>query len=277
MRKITVPFLVFSSLFFILALFTILMLGLTSFVDEFKAMFFLTTQPFGVYYNIALIFTVCGIIVSIFHIVRIFLSHLPKVYSMVAFFVMLLFIAFLCSELFILSRNHFNPFSLEESLQLQSDIAFTKTLYQAIIDYSFFIAFFMLPAAFLCCNLNINKHSKIGKILYLTQPSFNSMLGILFGFCVMPFLKGGIFSYIDFVLFIAGILAVVYLCVKRKVYLNSYENFDLFLLFVVCIIMLASSFEFVSAESYFEVRKAFYALVLFGWCNAWTSKLKTLR
>lgn len=66
MAKITIPHLVFSSLYFVLALFTILMLVLTSFTPDFKHMFRLTTQPFGVYFSISAILLACGVIVSLF-------------------------------------------------------------------------------------------------------------------------------------------------------------------------------------------------------------------
>lgn len=276
MRKITISHLVFSSLFFILALFTILMLTLTSFVMDFKQMFRLTTQPFGVYFSVGLFLLIGGVATSFYHLVRIFSSALPKKYGVVIFFALCIFVLLLYGELFVLQRIHFDPFSLKDSLALEQNYIFTKTHYQMTLDYSFYIFFVVLPIVFYLFNLSFNKGKALGKILHLTQPSFNLVFGVLCGFSVMPFFKGGVFGYVDLVLFLLGLFVVLYLCVKRSGYLDSYEYFNLFLVLVISVLMMVAKYEFINSESYFEVRKAFYFLVLFGWCNAWMNKIKII-
>ncbi|MBD5165322.1 hypothetical protein [Helicobacter sp.] len=277
MRKITIPHLVFSSLYFILALFTILMLALTSFTPDFKHMFRLTTQPFGVYFGISTILLTCGVIVSLFNIVRIYYSHLPKLYSAMISFALLVFVLLLYYELFVMRRTYFEPFSFEDSLKLVQEDAFSKSLYQMFVDYACYILFVICPAAIYLLNLSFDKSIKFGKILQLTQPSFNVMMGVLFGFAVSPFFKSGIMGYFDLALLVLGLGLILYCCVKRSRYFDSYELFNLFLLLVCVLIIMFSSHSFVDGESYFEVRKAFYALVLFGWCSVWMMKLTIRR
>ncbi len=277
MRKITIPHLVFSSLYFILALFTILMLALTSFAPDFKHMFRLTTQPFGVYFGISAILLTCGVIVSLFNIVRIYYSHLPKLYSLMIGLALLVFVFLLYYELFVMRRTYFEPFSFEDSLKLVQEDTFSKSLYQMFVDYTCYILFVICPAATYLLNLSFDKSIKLGKILQLTQPSFNVMVSVLFGFAVSPFFKSGVMGYFDLVLLILGIGLILYCCVKRNRYVDSYELFNLFLLLVCVIIIMFSSHSFVDGESYFEVRKAFYALVLFGWCSVWMMKLTIRR
>lgn len=277
MRKITIPHLVFSSLYFVLALFTILMLALTSFVPDFKHMFRLTTQPFGVYFGISAILLTCGIIVSLFNIARVYYSHLPKLYSTMIGFALLVFALLLYCELFVMRRTYFEAFSFEDSLKLVQEGAFSKSLYQMFVDYTCYILFVICPAIIYLFNLSFDKSAKFDKILQLTQPSFNIMVGVLFGFAVSPFFKNGIMGYFDLVLLILGLGLILYCCVKRNKYFDSYELFNLFLLLVCVLIIMFSSYSFVDGESYFEVRKAFYALVLFGWCSAWMMKLTIRR
>lgn len=277
MRKITIPHLVFSSLYFVLALFTILMLALTSFAPDFKHMFRLTTQPFGVYFGISAILLACGVIVSLFNIARIYYSHLPKLYSAMIGLALCVFALLLYYELFVMRRTYFEPFSFEDSLKLVQEDAFSKSLYQMFVDYTCYILFVICPAVIYLFNFSFDKSVKLDKILQLTQPSFNVMLGVLFGFAVSPFFKSGIMGYFDLVLLALGLGLILYCCVKRNRYFDSYEFFNLFLLLVCVLIVMFSSYSFVDGESYFEVRKAFYALVLFGWCSAWMMKLTIRR
>lgn len=277
MRKITIPHLIFSSLYFILALFTILMLALTSFAPDFQHMFRLTTQPFGVYFGISAILLTCGVIVSLFNIVRIYSSHLPKFYSLVIGLALCVFLFLLYYELFITRRTYFEPFSFEDSLRLVQENAFSKNTYQILVDYLCYILFVICPAIFYLFNFSFDKSMNLGKLLQLIKPSFNVMLGVLFGFSISPFFKSGIVGYFDLVLLAFGLGLVLYLCVKGKRTLDSYEMFNLCLLIVMYVVMMISSYSFVDGESYFEVRKAFYVLVLFGWCNTWMMKLTTKR
>lgn len=275
MAKITIPHLVFSSLYFVLALFTILMLVLTSFTPDFKHMFRLTTQPFGVYFSISAILLACGAIVSLFNIVRIYSSHLPKLYSLMIGCALCVFAFLLYYELFVMRRTYFEPFSFEDSLRLTQENVFSKTIYQMFVDYICYIFFVIFPAIFYIFNFSFNKSTNFGKLLQLIQPSFNVMLGVLFGFSISPFFKSGILGYFDLMLLCVGIGLVLYLCIKRNI--DSYEIFNLFLLLIICVVIMISSYSFVDSESYFEVRKAFYALVLFGWCSAWMMKLTIRR
>ncbi len=275
MRKITFPYLVFSSLYFVLALFTILMLSLASFVPDFKQMFRLTTQPFGVYFNIGIVLLSCGLIVGIFNMVRIYMSHLPKSYSLMIALAICLFVFMFYADIFLFKRVYLEYFSLKDSILLSSKEAFKKTFYQAVVDYAFYFLFVMLPFLVYFLNFTFDKSTSLGRILHLIQPSFSGAVCMLFGFTVMPFFKSGFVGYIDFILLIFGFLMLGYFCIKGHKSLNSYEYFNLFLLLVIFAVMMSGSYEFVSGEAYFEIRKSFYILVLFGWCNTWMMKLTT--
>lgn len=273
MRKITIPHLIFSSLYFILALFTILMLVLTSFVPDFKHMFRLTTQPFGVYFGVCIVLLIGGVFVSIFNIIRIYYSHLPKFYSILIGLALCLFIFLLYYELFVANRTYFDIFSFEDSLKLIQKNAFSKNFYQGCVDYIFYIFFVICPAMAYLFNFSFDKSLKISRILQLIQPGFNAMIGVLFGFTISPFLKYGVMGYFDLTLLILGLGLMLYLCIKGNRRFDSYELFNLLLLLIVGVVMMISSHDFVDGESYFEIRKAFYALVLFGWCSVWMMKL----
>ena len=275
MSKITAPYLVLSSLYCVLALFTILMLALTSFFGEFGQMFRLTTQPFGVYFNIGIILLTCGVIVALFNIVRIYISHLPKFYSAIIGIVLCLFLFLIYCEIFLLKRTIMDFFSLEDSILLLQEDAFYKNPYQMIVDYTFYCLFVLLPALASIFNLTFDRSTILGRALQLTQPSFNVILCALFGFAIVPFFKSGVYGYIDLVLLLLGLVFVAYYCMKRRRNLDSYEYFNLLLLVGVCAVMMIGEFDFVNGEAYFEVRKVFYILALFGWSNSWMMKLTT--
>lgn len=275
MRKITLQNTLFSSLFFILTIFTLLTLLLSGIVWDFRQMFRLVTQPYGVYYCVGITFLACGIIISLFHIARIYSSHLPKFYSATILIALCLFVWLLYYELFELKRFTYDIFSLEDSLKFTKEDIFKKNSYQLYLDYGIYCFFIIFPFVVYFFQLNFDKSTKIGRILQLTQPNLNTIIIALFGFAITPFFKNGVLGYIDLVLMLAGLAMVMFLCWKRKYLVGSYEFFNLFLLWIVCLIMLFISHTFVDGESYFEVRKAFYFLMLFGWCNNWMTKLTT--
>lgn len=273
MKKITLPHLVFSSLYFVLAFFTILTLFLSGVVNDFKQMFRLVTQPFGIYFCTGVTFLLCGVIVSVFNMVRIYSSHLPKLYSAMIFVALCVFGTFLYYELFVLQRTYYDIFSLEDSLKFATnENAFDKSFYQMVMDYSFYLFFVVFPFIIYFFKLNFDKSTKIGKILQLMQPNINVMIVTLFGFAITSPMKSTA-DYIDFALLIVGLLMVGFLCLKRKYLIGFYEFLNLLLLLVNCLIIFCFSYFFVDGESYFEVRKAFYFLALFGWCNIWMMKL----
>ncbi|EES89068.1 hypothetical protein [Helicobacter canadensis] len=275
MRKITLQNTLFSSLFFILTIFTLLTLLLSGIVWDFRQMFRLVTQPYGVYYCVGITFLACGIIISLFHIARIYSSHLPKFYSATILIALCLFVWLLYYEFFELKRFTYDIFSLEDSLKFTKEDIFKKNSYQLYLDYGIYCFFIIFPFVVYFFQLNFDKSTKIGRILQLTQPNLNTIIIALFGFTVTPFFKNGVLGYIDLVLMLAGLAMVMFLCWKRKYLVGSYEFFNLLLLWIVCLIMLFISHTFVDGESYFEVRKAFYFLMLFGWCNNWMTKLTT--
>lgn len=277
MRKTTIPYLVFASLYFVLALFTILMLALTSFSEEFRQMFRLTTQPFGVYFQLSIILLISGVFVAVFNGVRIYMSHIPKVYSWVVGIGFCVFLGLLYAELFLLNRTMLDYFSLKDTILLEKDKMFYKNIYQIIIDYTFYLFLILIPLSVYFLNLSFNKNLIFGRILHLTQPRFNTIICALFGFAITPFFKNGIHGYIDFCLLLLGLILVGYFCIKGHRDIDSYEYFNAFLLVVVSLIVVCGSFEFTDAESYFEVRKVFYMLALFGWCNCWMMQLTTKR
>lgn len=274
MRKITIPYLVFASLYFVLALFTILALTLASTFDPFWQMFYLTTQPFGVYFNMGIVLLSCGVIVCIFNIARIYVSHLPKIYSLSIGVTLCIFLCLLYSEVFILERSALDFFSLKDSLVVNRENVFDKNLYEIVMDYVFYCAFVGLPSLVYIANLSFDKIA-FGKILQLTQPNFSVIVCTLFGFTVNPFFNSGIYGYVDLVLLGLGMSFVVLHCYKRYVAMDSYAFFNVFLLFCVCAVVFLGDFKFVQGEAYFEVRKVFYSLALLSWSNFWMLKLTT--
>lgn len=276
MMKKTIPFhLVFSSAYFVLALFTILMLLLSGFVADFKQMFRLITQPHGVYFMITVILLLVGILVSLFHFVRIYTSPISRIYSVCIIGVLVVFVYLLYYQFFIQERVYLDFFSLEDSSKFFKEGIFDKQLPIMLVDYLFYSLFVAIPCVAYFLNLHFDKSKILGRVLELMQPNFNVIIGGIFGFTISPFFKNGILGYIELIALVLGILAFIYMGVIRKNLLDSYEYFNLFLLSLVFIIMMIANYSFIDAESYFEVRKAFYVLVLVGWSSSWMMKLKS--
>ncbi|AWI34296.1 hypothetical protein [Helicobacter apodemus] len=274
MKKNMLPHLVFSSLYFVLALFTILMLLLSGFVEDFKQMFRLITQPYGVYFIIAIILLLAGILVSLFHFVRVYTSYISKVYSLCIASILLVFVTLLYYQFFIQERVYLDFFSLEDASKFTKEGIFDKQLLIMIADYLFYGLFVLIPCVVYFFNLHFDKSKIIGRIIELMQPNFNVIIGGIFGFSISPFFKNGIIGYIELIFLVLGLLVFIYIVVIRKNLLDSYEHFNLFLLLVVFVTMMITNHSFMDAQSYFEVRKAFYILVLVGWSSGWMMKLK---
>lgn len=273
--KKNIPFhLVFSSLYFVLALFTILMLLLSGFAEDFKQMFRLITQPYGVYFMIAIILLLGGVVISLFHLVRIYTSYISKIYSLCIASVLLIFVCLLYYQFFIEERVYLNLFSLEDSLKFVKEGILDKPFYIRVVDYLFYSLFVLIPCVVYFFNLHFDKSKIIGRIIELMQPNFNVIIGGIFGFSISPFFKNGIIGYIELIFLVLGLLVFIYIVVIRKNLLDSYEHFNLFLLLVVFVTMMITNHSFMDAQSYFEVRKAFYILVLVGWSSGWMMKLK---
>lgn len=275
MMKKNIPFhIVFSSLYFVLALFTILMLLLSGFAEDFKQMFRLITQPYGVYFMIAIILLLGGVVINLFHLVRIYTSYISKIYSLCIASVLLIFVCLLYYQFFIEERVYLNLFSLEDSLKFVKEGILDKPFYIRVVDYLFYSLFVVIPCATYFLNLHFDKSKMIGRIIELMQPNFNVIIGGIFGFSISPFFKNGIIGYIELIFLVLGLLVFIYIVVIRKNLLDSYEHFNLFLLLVVFVTMMITNHNFMDAQSYFEVRKVFYILVLVGWSSSWMMKLK---
>ncbi|MDA3966801.1 hypothetical protein [Helicobacter sp. WB40] len=272
MKKLTFPQLLFSSIFFVIAIFNILLLLLSGSVSELSQMFRLMTEPHGVYFFVEITFLVCGFIFSIFSMFRVY--NLPKLYMLFIFYMACLFLYLLYYEIFVVVRSDLDLFSLEDTLAFNRDTMFVKPYRQMFVDYIMYIFFVILPSIIYIFSLNFSKQTKIGRILHLTKPNLNVVISTLFAFSIAPFFSGDIFGYIDMVMLVFGVCLVIFIWVKKKLILDSYEYFNLFLLLIISCVMIVCSHKFVDIESYFEIRKSIYAFVLFGWCNMWMVKLK---
>lgn len=274
MKKIGRTDVIFSSLFFILALFTLFVLSLSGSVDGFKQLFSLVTKPYGVYCTIGMIFLVCGLFLSLFTLVRLNHSPTQKIYIFAVFVMSCLFAWILYYEFFIFERFYHNPYSLEELLQLTQEDALKKTLFQRSLDYGYYILFIIFPITIHLRDLHFDRSSKLGSLLQLTLPNMNLNLCVLFGFSIFPFFSEtmGIF---DCTLVIAGLFCFGYIHIKKRYLINSYEYFNFLLLLILIVVLLFSYYHYVNSESYFEIRRSFYYLALFAWCNDWMNKIKT--
>ena len=272
MKKITITDVIFSSLFFILALFTLLTLSLSSFAEDFRQLFRLVTKPYGVYYGICVTLLLSGIFLSILSLVRL-LRNKQKIYSFLTFVMLCVFLMGLYYELFLYDRNYYDPFSLEDSLHFIEDNVNTKIPLQRIVDYAYYTIFIIFPAVIYIFNLKFNKSSIIGKILSLTTPNINLVLCVLFGFSIFPYFKDIFADTFDLTLILLGLIFFGYIHTKKRYLVDSYEYFNLLLLLILITILVFSNYFFVNNESYFEIRKAFYYLALFSWCNDWMNKI----
>ena len=274
MKKVSKTDIIFSSLFFVLALFTLLILSLSGSVDGFKQLFSLVTKPYGVYYKIGIIFLVCGLFLSLFTLVRLNRYRMQKIYVFAVFVMFCLFVWILYYEFFIFERLYHDPYSLKELLELTQEDALKKTLFQRAIDYSYYVLFVIFPIIIHLFDLHFDKSSKLGRLFQLTLPSMNLNLCVLFGFSVFPFFSE-MMGIVDCTLVIIGLICFGYIHTKKRHLIDSYEYFNFLLLLLLIVILIFSHYHYVDNESYFEIRRSFYYLALFAWCNDWMNKIKT--
>ncbi|MDE5591616.1 MAG: hypothetical protein K2I63_01480, partial [Helicobacter sp.] len=180
MKRISIWHVIFSSLFFVLAFFTILTFALSGFIADFNQMSRLVTQPKGVYFYIVIILLMLGIATNCFYLIRNFMGHL-KYYWLFTGIILLIFCNLFYYELFIEQRIYFKFFSLEDSLKFSTEEIFQKRSHIIMTDYIFYTLFIAIPCLIGLLNLKFKKTTALGRFLNLTQPSFNLVIAGLFG------------------------------------------------------------------------------------------------
>lgn len=247
---------ILSSLFFLLAMFTLCVVVLTNTFANFSGLFVWVSEANGLYESFYLLFSIAGF-VSICVVLIKERSH-QRMQRGFFLFCYIMFFVFTIN-IFLGARPYF----------IQSDSAdgfrvFVSTMSGRLMDCVFFIILVALPFAYYWCIDNGNLYKQFYTFPHRFVPSLNTMMVVLFGFAIQPLDKEYWWEWWEVVAAIGGVIMLGYLYYRQKFLFSSYERFNFILLMVGLIIFLISHSVFEGYASQYAAKKAIYMLAVWG-------------
>ncbi len=267
----------FSSLFFLLALFTLLVLGLSNYADNFSQLFMLVNKNRGVYASTLNVLAVFAILTGVFFLRIRAKEHLSLRYKIWIVIMITLFAIFLILSMTVHWANATPSETslLNDIYALRQRIALFIDSYlgERLLDMTFLTLFALLPMSAALNNIDFNYEDHFGRLFYLLRPSANVVIITIFTCMIQPFFKEHWWEYWEiFMMFLALSLLVLLFCRQPKIF-GFYERFNLALLAVCTLMILFSSELFQENVDYYETKKAFYTLILLGWSARWMERI----
>ncbi|MDO7253110.1 hypothetical protein [Helicobacter cappadocius] len=277
MNKINMYKVVFSSIFFLLFVFSILSLLVSQFSSIFSQLFLILTRDERAYDSIINFFYFCGILMSIFYLVvstlwdkDVLLQRLVSVIFCIGFVFLLVFR--LSSEKTLDST--ILGFVADSSFERLGFGQLVAENFGSIILSGFIYVFFViLPLVFFGFGYGLNTKNIFGKYLDFFCPSMNVCVIALFASGFQAYYdKSSAFLYIDFMVFCLCLVLFLRVFLTHKELFGHYEYANILLMILGILICLLCSNTISQAQDYYNARKSFYLLVFLGWYGEWMYK-----
>lgn len=273
MRRVEMTEVIFSSLFFLLAVFTLLVVGLSSWTENFAQLFALVSKNRGLYVSLFQVWLGVGIIASIFFLfIRPSRPPLARKYRfsmgvMLAIFSATLFFSVVGRDVSleqgVLSWVHHSAW-----LIWLDSYAGTR-----LLDGLFFMMFVGLPLGMWLGGVEFDREDRLGRFLHALRPSVNLAIATLFALAIQPVVKESWWHYGELVVLWSGIGLLGALYYRRRYYFGFYESFNLMLLILGVALLALAHPVFDGYVNYYEAKKSFYGLILLGWSVRWMERL----
>ncbi|PAF53553.1 hypothetical protein BKH42_05045 [Helicobacter sp. 13S00482-2] len=277
MSKINMYKVVFSSIFFLLFVFTVLSLLVSQFSSIFSQLFLILTYDERAYDSIIDFFCFCGILMSIFYLIAstwwdkdVLLQRIVSVIFCIGFIFLLTFR--LSTEktldftiLGFVSDSGFERLSFGEIL--------IKNFQSIVISGFVYIFFVILPLIFFGFGYGLNTKNIFGKYLDFFCPSINICIIALFASGFQAYYdKSNTFLYVDFFIFCLCLVLFLRVFLMHKELFGYYEYANILLMIIGILICLLCSNIISQAQDYYNAKEAFYLLVFLGWYGEWMYK-----
>ncbi|PAF44414.1 hypothetical protein [Helicobacter sp. 11S02596-1] len=265
---------IFSSIFFLLFVFSILSLLVSQFSNTFSQLFFILTKNDRAYDNAVNIFYLFGIMMSLGYLI------LASYIQRDIFFQRLVAVGICIVLIFIFVLSLSTEKSLDSAiLGLMTgdglkDLSFLdlvlENLKYIFISGFFYIFFLFLPLILFGFGFRLNVKNQLGKYLAFFCPSINVCLVVLFASGFQAYYdKSNLWLYMDFLMFCVGFILFIKVFLSRKEFFGFYEYANMLFLALGVLVCLFCSNTLSQTENYYNARMAFYMLAFLGWCGEW--------
>lgn len=265
---------IFSSIFFLFFLFSILALLSSQFSEIFSQLFLILTRNKRGYDNIVNLI----ILVSIAMLCLYFVFCIWKRQGNTPRKILAIGICIVLISIFIFKIKDEKTIDLTLELTLvnitEDYLSFfellEKNIISILISGFFYIFFLILPLGVLALNYYPDPNHKLGRYLQSFRPEINTSIIALFASSFQPYYdKSNVFLYFDFALFCLCLGLFIYVFLTHKELFGFYEYANIIFLIIGIWVCLLCSNILAQAIGYYNARTAFYALVFLGWCGEW--------
>lgn len=267
----------FSSVFFLLFVFSMFALLVSQFNDTFSQLFLILTRDDRAYSLITDFLYFCGIVMCIGYLIlstwRDKDALLQRLVSMFICIVLVFVLIFSLSA----QESFENIIFINSTAYGLRNLGFLDLFKLNIVDIiisGFFYLFFLIcPLILYGFGYGINTKHGIGKYLEFFCPSMNVCLVTLFASGFQGYYnKSNPYLYIDFFAFCLCLGFFIYVYKTHKKFFSFYEYANILVLSVGIIICMLCSNVLGQSQDYYNARMSFYILAFLGWCGEWMYK-----
>lgn len=274
MNKINIYKVVFSSIFFLLFVFSVLSLLVSQFSTIFSQLFLILTRDERAYDSITDFLYFFGILMSIFYLVT------STWWDKDALLQRLVSVLFCIGFIFILVFRLTNETTLDSTIlgfvsdgsfeRLSFGEVFSRNMSSIFISGFFYVFFVILPLMLFAFGYGLNTKNIYGKYLHFFCPSMNVCIIALFACGFQAYYdKSNPFLYVDLFVFCLCLVLFLRVFITQKQFFGHYEYANILLLIVGIFVCLLCSNTLAQAQDYYNARKTFYLLVFLGWYGEW--------
>ncbi|PAF48554.1 hypothetical protein BKH46_01220 [Helicobacter sp. 12S02634-8] len=265
---------IFSSVFFLLFVFSVLTLLVSQFSNTFSQLFLILTDEGRVYDGLISFFCFCGVLLALGYVVGASYARQDVlVHRLIAMGVCIVLIFVLILRLTMLETLDSPLLGLghQENLMDLSFWDLVRVNFSSIVISGFFYIFFLfVPLGLWGFGYQLDTKHKLGKYLDMFCPSINVCIIALFASGLQAYYdKGNAWLYLDFFLFCLAFVLLIRVFLLHKEFFGFYEYANMLFLILGVLVCLFCSNILAQAQDYYHMRLAFYVLAFLGWCGEW--------
>lgn len=270
-----------SYIFFALIIFNALALLSSEFLSIFSQVFTLFSQNGSIYNVFSLLFALFAMLITFVNTIKIY--RRKKYFGKTAPFMVLLFaliMLVLLSMTMYWLWGKFNidintPLLLDGEMQQTQSVKSYYTSLECIIPVVCWICLVVLPLLYKVLSLRFNIQNRLGKFLFLLEPSTTTIVIIMSANAFYPYFSDlpSRYMYVIFYLVSYGLFLYLLFCNNREFGFYDYINV-LLLAIMLCYVILCS--ESVLRGHFFNAQLTFYMLGVLSWCGEWVQNRDTL-
>ena len=261
---------VFSSIFFFMAIFVFLSLIVSSLSDTFAQLFLVFSAPYRAYDFVNNILLLGWVIMCVVFVLKSLQDNINNLFDryLAGGIGLIVFIVFITR---ILGNHATETINITYGLSNKLSGIFLDNLLLICVFILLYIFFILCPLLLGALKWRLNIFNKWGERLEFYKPSLNVSLFMLFACGIQPFYdKNNLWLYLDLWTFYVGLLLLVIMLYRDNKAFGFYEYANVLWLIIGVLIFIFSS-KVISQTNYNTTRMIFIIIALMGWCGDWMS------